>query len=333
MGVHSNISFFIPHLGCPHRCSFCNQCSITGQSYLTKSEDIKRVVDIAVNSKKYSSDNTEIAFFGGSFTAIDREYMISLLKAAYPFVENKTVKGIRISTRPDAIDDEVLILLKKYGVTAIELGAQSMDDYVLTLNERGHNSSDVINASKLIKEYGFSLGLQMMTGLYGSTPDIDRKTVQRFIEISPETVRIYPTVVLKGTKLEKYVISGEYIPENVDTAVKNCTEYIRLFNENGINVIRVGLHHIDQKSFVAGAWHPAFSELCMSEMFFQKALKKFNVLRKGEYIIYVNEKYISAAVGQKKINIKKFKELGFDCLIKADKNLKEKELRIERREK
>ncbi len=330
MGVHSNISFFIPHLGCTNRCSFCNQCSITGQTYLTQGKDIKEAVEIAVKSKKYSKDNTEIAFFGGSFTAIDKEYMISLLESAYPYVMKKIVKGIRISTRPDAIDDEVLTILKKYGVSAIELGAQSMDDEVLLLNERGHTASDVINASMLIKKHGFSLGLQMMTGLYGATPQSDKKTVENFIKISPDTVRIYPTVVLYGTKLEDLVKSGKYLPEDVETAVNNCCDYINLFEENNINVIRVGLHHIDENSFVAGPWHPAFSELCMSKRFLKNILKELENKQKGDFLIFVNDKYISAAVGQKRVNILKLKEKGFNCRIKGDKNLTDNEFRIER---
>ena len=330
MGVHANISFFIPHLGCQNRCSFCNQCSITGQTSLTKAEDIKQAVEVAVKSKKYSKENTEIAFFGGSFTAIDRDYMISLLRGAYPFVKDKTVKGIRISTRPDAIDDGVLSLLKEYGVTSIELGAQSMDDKVLLMNQRGHSREDVINASLLIKKYGFSLGLQMMTGLYGADLESDRKTVEEFIKISPDTVRIYPTVVLKGTKLCDYVEKGEYIPDDVDTAVKRCCEYIELFEEKNINVIRVGLHHIDETSFVAGPWHPAFSELCSSYAFFNRAIKELGKMPEGNYVIYVNDKFISAAVGQKRSNIQRFKDNGFNCLIKGDKSLAVKNFKIER---
>ena len=330
MGAHANISFFIPHLGCKNRCSFCNQCSITGQTVMTQGEDIKKAVEIAVKSKKYSKENTEIAFFGGSFTAIDRDYMISLLNAAFPFVKDKTVKGIRISTRPDAINDEVLKILKKYGVTAIELGAQSMDDNVLLLNERGHTEEDVVKASLLIKEYGFSLGLQMMTGLYGATAESDKKTVEKFIEISPDTVRIYPTVVLKGTKLCELVESGKYTPETVETAVNNCCEYINLFSENNINVIRVGLHHIDESSFVAGPWHPAFSELCMSQSFYRRVILELEKLPFGNYLLYVNDKYISAAVGQKRSNIEKFKEKGFNCRIKGDKTVKDNEFIIER---
>ena len=167
---HSNIAFFIPHIGCPNKCSFCNQNSISGANDIPHEKD---VVDVLSNALKSLDEdklsNTEIAFFGGSFTAIDRDYMLELLSAANRFVGKDKFSGIRISTRPDAIDDEVLALLKQYGVTAIDLGAQSMDGEVLEKNFRGHSVEDVVNASKLIQKYRFSLGLQMMTGLYCDT--------------------------------------------------------------------------------------------------------------------------------------------------------------------
>jgi histone acetyltransferase (RNA polymerase elongator complex component) len=170
----------------------------------------------------------------------------------------------------------------------------------------------------------------MMTGLYGATKESDLKTVKEFIKISPDTVRIYPTVVIAGTKLADYVQSGKYIPETVETAVDNCCEYIKLFEENHINVIRVGLHHIDEESFVAGPWHPAFSELCMSKTFYRKVIMELEKKPIGNYVLYVNDKFISAAVGQKKSNIEKLKEKGFNCRVKGDKNLKENQFKIER---
>ncbi|MBQ5347927.1 MAG: radical SAM protein, partial [Ruminococcus sp.] len=157
---HSNVAIFVPHNGCPHKCSFCDQREITGQVKQPTPEDVKSTIEIALSDLKDKTKEAEIAFFGGSFTAIDRNYMISLLEAAKPYISN--FKGIRLSTRPDYIDDEILILLKKYNVTTIELGAQSMNDTVLNANNRGHNSDDVINSSNLIKSYGFNLGLQMM---------------------------------------------------------------------------------------------------------------------------------------------------------------------------
>ncbi|MGN1138281.1 MAG: radical SAM protein, partial [Ruminococcus sp.] len=169
----------MPHNGCPHQCSFCNQKEITGQSYQPNDADVKNVIENAINNLGNNTVNAEIAFFGGSFTAIDRKYMISLLDATKPYIDR--FYGIRLSTRPDYIDKEVLDILKSYKVTTIELGAQSMDDNVLRLNNRGHLSSDIVNASKLIKKYGFDLGLQMMTGLYGSSKDSDISTAKKFI--------------------------------------------------------------------------------------------------------------------------------------------------------
>ncbi|MBQ3903792.1 MAG: radical SAM protein, partial [Eubacterium sp.] len=204
-----NISIFVPHNGCPQQCSFCNQKTITGQAYQPTAKDVDEAVQKALRKKGYKF---EIAFFGGSFTAIDRAYMTELLDAAEPYVKSGAVSGIRISTRPDYIDDEILTLLKSKGVTAIELGAQSMDDEVLSANLRGHTAADVVNASKLIKSYGFELGLQMMTGLYLDTDEKDIETARKIIELKPETVRIYPTVVLKGTYLEELYDGKAYRP-------------------------------------------------------------------------------------------------------------------------
>lgn len=327
--THSNISIFVPHIGCPNMCSFCNQRHITGRHTAPKKQDVIDAVNIAISSPKYNPATTEIAFFGGSFTAINRNYMLRLLKAAYQFVENGQVAGIRISTRPDAINDEILTLLKQYGVTSIELGAQSLNDNVLLLNNRGHNASDVVYASKLIKEYGFSLGLQMMTGLYGDCDEYALNTAKQIIELKPDTVRIYPTIVLKNTDLAALCIDNRYKPQTLENAVNLCVELLLMFDKANVKVIRLGLHSIENDSYIDGPWHPAFSELCYSKIYFKNAKKLLN--EKGSYTLYVNSSAVSKMIGQRKENINELKNLGFDCVVKSDDSLVEYEIKVERR--
>ena len=317
---HSNISIFVPHLGCPNMCSFCNQHHIARTSEIPLKDDINNAVTVAASSKKYCCENTEIAFFGGSFTAIDREYMISLLDAAKVYVENKTVSGIRISTRPDAINPEILSLLKEYRVTTIELGAQSMDDTVLNLNKRGHSVKDVENASKLIKSFGFSLGLQMMTGLYGSDREKDIQTAKSIIALKPDCVRIYPTITLKDTHLEKLFLDGKYNPPTLDESVELCSYINALFLEAGISVIRLGLHTIDETAYVAGPWHPAFKELCDSRVYRKNIADRLQ--NKGVYNVFVNSMELSKAIGQKRENILFFEKQGYTIYVKSDDSLK-----------
>ena len=327
--AHSNISIFVPHIGCPCKCSFCNQFSITSQHYSPKPDDVDKAVSDALQSKRYNAKETEIAFFGGSFTAIDREYMTDLLSAAKRHIDNGKVSGIRISTRPDCIDNEILDVLKRFGVTAIELGAQSMHDEVLVMNNRGHSAADVYKASVLIKEYGFELGFQMMTGLYGDDNDGAVFTANEFVKLEPKTVRIYPTIVLNDTYLaEKYRI-GEYIPQTVGEAVGLCTRLIPIFENAGINIIRLGLHTIDTDEYVAGPWHPAFSEMCYSKIFLNNA--KNILIQKGSYTLYVNPSSVSKMIGQRKANIYELKKLGFDCIVKTDTSLGNYEIKAERR--
>ena len=266
-----NISIFVPHLGCPQQCSFCNQKTITGKQSQPTADDVKNAVATALKRKGYEY---EIAFFGGSFTAIDMEYMLTLLTAAADCVDGERVKGIRISTRPDCIDSEVLDILKAHKVTSIELGAQSMDDEVLKANLRGHTAADVASAAKLIKSYGFELGLQMMTGLYLDTDEKAIETAKKLIELQPDTVRIYPTVVLKGTYLAELYDKEVYKPQTVDDAAALCTRLLPMFENAGIKVIRLGLHASDdiKKNMVAGAYHEAFGEIVQSRFMLNKVL-------------------------------------------------------------
>lgn len=327
---HANISIFVPHVGCPNMCSFCNQRHITGSRKAPTSADVDKAVLDALKSKNYNPKTTEIAFFGGSFTAINRNYMLRLLRRAGKYVENGTVSGIRISTRPDAISREILDILKEHHVTAIELGAQSMSDSVLRKNNRGHNAGDVRNASKLIKEYGFSLGLQMMTGLYGDTDANAVKTAESIAELKPDTVRIYPTIVLKDTDLAAMYIEKIYTPQTLENAVKLAAKLLMIFERENIPVIRLGLHSIEKDAYIAGPWHPAFSELCQSEIYFQKI--KDTLKEKGNYIIYVKKGAVSKATGQRRSNLEALKKCGYNCKIMTDDSLKGYEI-IVREEK
>ncbi len=328
MKHHANISVFVPHLGCSHQCSFCNQKGITGQAFIPHAADIDKAVETAKASKNFDPLNTELAFFGGSFTAINREYMCELLSAAARYVKSGDVSGIRLSTRPDAIDSEVLTLLKNSGVTAIELGAQSMNDDVLSLNRRGHKAGDVVNASRLIKEFGFELGLQMMTGLYGSDDKSDLETADEIIKLAPHTVRIYPTIVIKNTELERLYLRGEYKPQTLENAVSLCSKLLSRFESNHIKVIRLGLHTVDDNSFVAGPLHPALRELCEGEMLLNKVLVKLGT--PGNYIIYVSPRSVSKMIGQKKRNISALLQKGFNCTVAPDDSINGMDVEIKR---
>lgn len=318
-----NISIFVPHLGCPCQCSFCNQNTITGQTQQPTPDDVDRAVKTALKKGRY---DFEIAFFGGSFTAIDRGYMISLLESAYKYVRQGSVNGIRISTRPDCIDSEVLDILSSYGVTSIELGAQSMDDGVLAANRRGHTALDVERAGSLISSRGFELGLQMMTGLYTDTPQKDIETARRIISLKPSTVRIYPTVVLKNTYLAELYLSGEYLPPDAEESVSVCAELVEMFERAGVKVIRLGLHSSRdiKENMLAGGFHDSFGELVKSRIMVNKIL----ALPPDDYSVYVNERSVSKLKGNKKCNIYTLIERGYNIEIIIDNSLGVDELRI-----
>jgi len=318
---HSNIAIFIPHNGCKNTCSFCNQKTISGQSIQPSVSDIKNILSKAAADQKDNLQNTEIAFFGGSFTALEPDYMLMLLNTAFEYIKNYGFKGIRISTRPDAIDENILDILKQKGVTSVELGAQSMIDRVLSANNRGHSAQDIINASLLIKKHRFELGLQMMTGLYKSSPDDDYKTAQKLIFLSPDTMRIYPTTVLKGTALEELFKSGEYKPQTLELTVTLCAKILELCTKNNINVIKLGLHASDdiKNNMAAGVYHEAFRELVESEIFFNKALKL--IAQSSSRTIQVAPQNLSKMAGHKKSNLHKFEELGINVKIIPNEGL------------
>lgn len=260
--------------------------------------------------------------------------MLELLNAAKPYMGQ--FKGIRLSTRPDCIDDEIVSLLKSYNVTSIELGAQSMDDDVLRLNERGHNSADVRKACGIIKNYGISLGLQMMAGLYGSDFYKDIYTADEFIKLRPDTVRIYPTVIMKDTQLADLYNSQRFIPYTLEQSVDLCSKLILKFKNENIRIIRLGLHYSDslENNSLGNNYHPAFKELCENKIFLEKILeliKNYPDKKVNFFEAYVNPHSVSKLAGQNKSNINILNSMGYKIKIKTDQSIDEYEIYIKQR--
>ncbi len=309
---HFNIPIFIPHEGCPHDCSFCNQRKITGVTTSIKPEDVRTMIQRYLEFLPKCERQVEVAFFGGSFTGLPLFKQESFYRVVAEFGDE--VDGVRLSTRPDYIGPEVLDLAKRWGVTMIELGAQSAFDDVLVRNLRGHTFEDTKSASQLIQSYGIHLGLQMMTGLLGSCREWDVQTGKRLAELNPDCVRIYPTLILQGTRLERLYQTGEYIPQSLEEAVETAKELLVLFRGNGIPVIRLGLHGGEELQedgvIVAGPFHPAFGELVENRIWrdrMEAELQTYSPLPK-EFVVSVPEKEISKTVGQKQCNVKYFQE-------------------------
>ncbi len=321
---HANVALFVPHLGCPQDCRFCDQRTIAGVQAPTTSADVTAVCERALETLT-DGQAAQIAFFGGSFTAMDRAYMESLLQAAQPFLASGRFDGIRVSTRPDAIDDDVLTLLKSYGVTAIELGAQSMDDRVLSAVSRGHTAADTVAAAEAIKAHGFSLGLQMMTGLPEDTDDGAFSTAEAFCALSPDTVRIYPTVVLRGTPLAADYEAGRYTPPTLEQTVDLCARLLTYFErEHGIRVIRLGLHDGEalKTRVLAGGYHPALRELCEGQLYVNTALTVLTHMgpsaKTRTVTLRVASKAVSRMIGQQKRNLTILKRHGFSVRVQGD---------------
>lgn len=321
-----NIAIFVPHKGCPNDCVFCNQRRISGTVDEPTADDVRKILSDAVRIN--IDKKLQIAFFGGSFTAIDRGYMIELLSVANEYAEH--FDGIRISTRPDCIDDEILNLLKGYNVKAIELGTQSFSNEVLRKNRRGHTAEDTYKACRKIKKHGFELGLQIMTGMYGSTRELDRMTAIKAAELMPDTVRIYPTLVIKDTALYDLYRSGKHSPQSVDSAAEEVAQMITLFEDKGIKVIRVGLHSAGlDDSVAAGPFHPAFRELCESKIYLKNAIKKIKKSKHFSGNIFVCPKGVSPMVGQKRENILKLEErYRVTCKVTGDESLEKYQVEV-----
>ncbi len=334
------IPIFVPHLGCPNDCIFCNQKSISGQKKNMTKEEAKKIIDDYLEKIKNEDAQIEIAFYGGSFTAIETKLQEELLETAYQYIEEGKVESIRISTRPDCIDKETLKRLKKYKVKTIELGVQSANDYILKRSNRGHSFEEVKKASKMIRWNGFKLGHQMMVGLLESTRIDEINTAKALIKLKPKMVRIYPVLVVKNTKLEKEYEEGKYEPLPLVQAVEVCKELVRMFADKNIEIIRVGLQNTEeitdpenkQSEVVAGPYHPAFRQLVESALWYDAIvgkIKKLNVKVK-EVEVTVNPIDSNNVIGHKKENVMKLKDTyDVDLILKQDEAIKQGKSKIE----
>lgn len=307
---NSIIPVFVPHLGCPNDCVFCNQRRISGHMSPAGAETVRNAIE---NAAALTPPGTkrQLAFYGGSFTAIPAGQQLELFEAARPYLEDGTISSIRLSTRPDAVDGAVLARLKRYGVTTVELGAQSMCDEVLKLSGRGHTASDVENSSRLIKAAGFELILQMMTGLPGDTDERSIETARRIIALRPDGVRIYPTVIVRDTALYDLWKAGRYAEHTVEDAVRVCAKLTAMFDEANIPIIRMGLNPTEDLSggdAAGGAYHPALGELVRSRMMLDKArLILKDAPPESSVILGVNRSDVSKMAGQHRCNINTLK--------------------------
>lgn len=309
------IPIFISHRGCPFDCIFCNQRKISGQELAIGPDDIKKIID---ESLKTIDSNTivDVAFFGGSFTGIDINIQKEFLGIVNYYIKAGKIRGIRLSTRPDYISDSIVVMLKENMVNMVELGVQSMNDDVLYTANRGHKVSDILIAVDILKKHNMKFGIQTMIGLPGDNEKKAILTANKVIELVPDVVRIYPTVVLKDTYLENMYINKKYKPMALKKAVNLCSILLDLYNQNGINVIRVGLQANENllhgKDLLKGPYHPAFRQLVESKNWLKKIIEmiRINNLEKYSSIkISVIPKIVSDVVGQKRNNIKILKKI------------------------
>ncbi|WP_058486665.1 elongator complex protein 3 [Defluviitalea phaphyphila] len=301
------IPIFVSHQGCPNDCVFCNQKRITG---VRESFDEKKIRNYIENYlEDFKGDKiVEIAFFGGSFTGIHINLQKHYLEIAKEYIEKYDLEGIRISTRPDYINEEILDFLLKYPVKAVELGVQSLDEEVLLESKRNHKVEDVYKAVAYIKKTNIELGLQMMIGLPKDTLEKSINTAKKIVLMKPDTTRIYPTVIMKDTELETMYYKGLYNPLSLDEAIEWTSKILPLFYDANITVLRVGLQATEEvnigKGIVAGPYHPAFRQLVEEKMLNEYILKIYNENGKRPITIYANQKLYQSLIGHKR----KYKE-------------------------
>lgn len=332
------IPIFIPFFGCPYQCVFCNQVEITDfrETYVTAEEvDYKIQTCLghpAIQGKPFSF---EVAFYGGTFTGLSFETQRQLLEPVQKYLTRGQITGVRLSTKPDFIDKPRLTFLKTYQVETVELGVQSLVPEVLKKSGRGHSVEDVENAVALLRDKGFRVGLQMMVGLPGDSPETIRTTVRKILQLQPDFVRVYPTVVMKETPLEVLYRRGKFQPFSLDQAIEICKEIWWSFHNQNIPIIRMGLQHSGEmeNKVVAGPYHPAFCHLVESAILYDRMCALYQERNPlAQYVTFkVSPADISNLRGQRNENIRRFKENFFvkEVRVKVCENLPRGELLLE----
>jgi histone acetyltransferase (RNA polymerase elongator complex component) len=335
------IPLFIPHKGCPHQCAFCNQVAITGQSAasLPDSEAVESEIQRFIGFKSPHRFPVQIAFYGGNFLGLDPVEIRRLLQTATGFVRSGKVQSIRFSTRPDTINPERLKLIKPFPVSTIEIGAQSMDDQVLELSNRGHSAQDTMHALQLLKKERYETGIQMMIGLPGDSEKIALETGRRIASLKPDFVRVYPTLVIDQSPLARSYRLGEYRPLSLDESVAWTKQLYLHFNEHHIRVIRMGLQADEtlekETSILAGPYHPAFGQLIYSAIYLDRVMEILNenpdLGKRSSLEIHVHPSQISTMRGQKNANVKALRtHYGLtEVRVLSDPDLEEKGIRIQ----
>ena len=309
------IPVFIPHSGCPHCCVFCNQWKVTGVSGRITPESLHKTIEKYLSAIPGTVEKIEIAFFGGSFTAIPDLEQIEYLSAVSSYIENGTISSVRISTRPDYIDKKKLDVLKKYHVETVELGVQSFSGEVLIASGRGHTADHVTDSVSLLKEYGFRTGIQLMPGLPSDTYERSIQSAVKTVELQPDDVRIYPAVVLKDTAMEKLYTEHRYKPLTLEEAVDLCSVMYGMFSKKNINIIRMGLHPVDLSggNVIAGPYHEALGFLIKSRYrrgILEEIIRNFIDANPGKtrFSLILPDKMKEEFIGMRKENILYLKE-------------------------
>jgi histone acetyltransferase (RNA polymerase elongator complex component) len=313
---HFIIPVFIPHQGCPHRCVFCQQKTITNHAESTcTADDIRNLIEQAVQSKHFANQKLrEIAFYGGTFTSLPAVSMNKMLDVVKPFLEEGIIQSIRVSTRPDALDEDKLDILESYGVATVELGIQSMDDEVLLLSNRGHTSRETVDAFRVLRSRGFNVGAQLMPGLPGDSQELFLETIDKVIALKPDMARLYPTLVIRGTKLAQRYNQGNYTPMELDDTVNLCKEACIRLENAGIPVIRIGLMSspslLRRGEILAGPWHPSLGFLVRSAIHLAKVKPYLPTMEEPrDIVLHAPKKEIPLITGHKKSGIRQIESM------------------------
>ncbi|MDD9303574.1 MAG: radical SAM protein [Desulfobacter sp.] len=325
------IPYFIPHQGCPHQCVFCNQSIITGKKQ--SNPKFSNIDDVIREYLSFKGNRTqvELAFFGGNFLGLSKAKIRALLLKVKPYQDRGLIQRIRCSTRPDTISEEVLDLVRGHGLDLVELGVQSMDDAVLEISERGHTRKDTLRAIQTLKAAGIKVGVQVMAGLPGDSLSRALATVRALSELSPDMARIYPVLVLAGSRLAQWYASGEYTPLDLNQAVEQVKQMLEIFKNAGVFVARMGLQAgemmDDPDQMIAGPWHPAFGHLVYSALMFDRACELIEgigeELRPKQLSLKVHPRSLSRLQGDRKTNLEKLRRRypGIEFSILCDKGM------------